>query len=128
MYKRQLQGQVGELPAALPSVLLDPAPGVHRSRLPGRQAAGGRIRDRIAHPDRLLLHPFPGHPAASRHLRAHEAAAGVDFRIGVGEARGRRNGAGRRGLGTGTVAYTHLRAHETVLDLVGRLRREKKKI
>ena len=29
--------------------------------------------------------------------------------------------------GTGTVSYTHLRAHETVLDLVCRLLLEKKK-
>ena len=31
-------------------------------------------------------------------------------------------------LGTGSVSYTHLRAHETVLDLVCRLLLEKKKI
>ena len=30
-------------------------------------------------------------------------------------------------LGTGSVSYTHLRAHETVLDLVCRLLLEKKK-
>ena len=32
-----------------------------------------------------------------------------------------------RSLSTGTVSYTHLRAHETVLDLVCRLLLEKKK-
>ena len=33
----------------------------------------------------------------------------------------------RMGLGSGAVSYTHLRAHETVLDLVCRLLLEKKK-
>ena len=33
----------------------------------------------------------------------------------------------RRGRGAGPVSYTHLRAHETVLDLVCRLLLEKKK-
>ena len=33
----------------------------------------------------------------------------------------------RGGRGIGTVSYTHLRAHETVLDLVCRLLLEKKK-
>src|SRR5665811_161644 len=34
---------------------------------------------------------------------------------------------GRLRAGTGAVSYTHLRAHETVLDLVCRLLLEKKK-
>ena len=33
-----------------------------------------------------------------------------------------------RATGNGTVSYTHLRAHETVLDLVCRLLLEKKKL
>ena len=36
-------------------------------------------------------------------------------------------GVGVRVRGTGAVSYTHLRAHETVLDLVCRLLLEKKK-
>ena len=38
-----------------------------------------------------------------------------------------RQAQGHVGVGAGTVSYTHLRAHETVLDLVCRLLLEKKK-
>ena len=41
--------------------------------------------------------------------------------------RGRRHRAAGRLLPAGAVSYTHLRAHETVLDLVCRLLLEKKK-
>ena len=66
-------------------------------------------------------------------LRRHGAGLGV--RCGfmrVGSARVFDGGAGRaRGVstarGAGPVSYTHLRAHETVLDLVCRLLLEKKK-
>ena len=40
--------------------------------------------------------------------------------------RRRRRGGGARDLGGGAVSYTHLRAHETVLDIVCRLLLEKK--
>ena len=39
---------------------------------------------------------------------------------------GKKTEGGTLALGTGPVSYTHLRAHETVLDLVCRLLLEKK--
>ena len=61
--------------------------------------------------------------------RADAEAVGVDVSVGVGvlvcvdvdEAV-------RVGVDVAAVSYTHLRAHETVLDLVCRLLLEKKKI
>ena len=48
---------------------------------------------------------------------------------GIGQRAGavRERGAEHEILGRGAVSYTHLRAHETVLDLVCRLLLEKKK-
>ena len=43
------------------------------------------------------------------------------------DADGNQQGESHRGPGHGAVSYTHLRAHETVLDLVCRLLLEKKK-
>ena len=58
---------------------------------------------------------------------------GVGRRVDVDQARrrpsqfdGRHGGHGRVGHGDDPVSYTHLRAHETVLDLVCRLLLEKK--
>ena len=62
------------------------------------------IRDRNGPAD-------PGRPAAGVGVRA---AAGADAIGG--------------GLRSGPVSYTHLRAHETVLDIVCRLLLEKKDI
>ena len=69
-------------------------------------------------------------------MRAHAVRSGcVGERTGVEEQRAR-NGPWGRGpvscdivvaAGPGPVSYTHLRAHETVLDLVCRLLLEKKK-
>ena len=72
-----------------------------------------------------------------RQVQAHGAHHGCVGEAGVDDAaahavvhgflhdRGR--GALQPRLGAGTVSYTHLRAHETVLDLVCRLLLEKKK-
>ena len=53
------------------------------------------------------------------HALAQAVGRGVDR---VGDRRGRRDG-----IDLDAVSYTHLRAHETVLDLVCRLLLEKKK-
>ena len=58
-------------------------------------------------------------------LEVAVAARQVPF-VGVPDALGRPE-AGEDLLGGGAVSYTHLRAHETVLDLVCRLLLEKKK-
>ena len=60
-----------------------------RARLSRLEAAGRRLCDRGAHPDRLLLHPLPRADAAARPLRDAAAAAGFDLRGGAA-ARGRR--------------------------------------
>ena len=52
---RHLEGALGALPAAVPAVLLDLRGRLRRARLARRQAAGGRLRHRLAHPHRLLL-------------------------------------------------------------------------
>ena len=63
---RHLAGALGELPAALPPVLLDVRRGLRRARLARLQARRRRLRDRGAHPDALLLRALPHHPAAAR--------------------------------------------------------------
>ena len=66
----------------------------------------GDIRNKVAHRDRVmsLTAPFTGQPAE---------LLKTEWRYG--------------GLSFTAVSYTHLRAHETVLDLVCRLLLEKKK-
>src|SRR5262249_51195889 len=79
---RQLEGEVGDLPAALSAVLLDLRCGLHRAWLPGRAAAGRNLRRRGPHPDRVVLHSFPDHPAVDRPAR--NAAAGPQLHLGGG--------------------------------------------
>ena len=61
----------------------------------GSQAGRRRLRDRGAHPHRLLLHPLPDHPAAARPDRDAEAAAELDLGSGAEEGEGRRGRAAR---------------------------------
>ena len=49
-----------------------------------RKPAGRRLRDRRAHPHRLLLRPLPHHPAAARLGREDQAAAELDLGSDVG--------------------------------------------
>ena len=59
--------------------------------------------------------PNQVHPRRTRPARQRAGAVGDDL------------GPAGEGGGVGPVSYTHLRAHETVLDLVCRLLLEKKK-
>ena len=59
--------------------------GLPRARLARLEAGRRRLRDRRAHPDRLLLRPLPHHPAAARLDRDAEAAAELDLRGGAEE-------------------------------------------
>ena len=78
---RHVPGALVQLPADLPPVLL-----AVRRRVCvllgwlGRQAAGGRLRHRVADLHGLLLRPLPGRDAAPRPVRDAEAAAGLDPR------------------------------------------------
>ena len=47
----------------------------------GSQAAGRRLRDRLAHPDVLVLRPLHHHPAGARLGREDQAAAELDLRV-----------------------------------------------
>src|SRR5664280_1929937 len=79
--------------------------------------------------------PRERHSARLQPLRLLHSARGrtpervADGRVaGAGHSSGPRHHAcSERGESPGTVSYTHLRAHETVLDLVCRLLLEKKK-
>ena len=79
---RHLEGALGRLSAALQAVLLDLRGGLRPARLARRQAGGRRLCDRRPHRDRLLLLAFPHHPAAARPVRAADADAQLDRRIG----------------------------------------------
>ena len=71
----------------------------------------------------------PGHPGAGGAARRRERRGDRGQLVAGRDRRGRRRDLHRRvGLdGPGAVSYTHLRAHETGLDLVCRLSLEKKK-
>src|SRR5665811_1443473 len=65
-----------------------------------------------------------------RRIAVHDVVVAVRVVRSTPRGRGVREGRIAIGvwfLGHGTVSYTHLRAHETVLDLVCRLLLEKKK-
>src|SRR5271156_6416415 len=62
---RHLAGALGDLPAAVPAVLLDLRHRVHRPRLAGIEARRGRLRDRIAGADRVVLPPLHRGAAAA---------------------------------------------------------------
>ena len=100
---RYVARPLGELPAAVPAVPYRFLPGRDRARLSRFAAAGRRLRDRRAHPYGLLFHLPAHHPAAARPVRDDQAAAELDFGIGVARrpARGRVGAAafGREGLG-----------------------------
>ena len=95
---RHLAREVGDLPAALQAVLLGVRAGVPRARLSRLAAGGRRLRDRGAHPHRLLLHPLPDHLPAARPDRDAEAAAEFDLGVGAEEGQGRRGRAARARL------------------------------
>ena len=89
---RYVAGALGDLPADLPPVLLDLRARLHRPRLSRLAAAGRRLRDRRAHPHRLLLPALPDHPAGRRPDRAAEAAADQHHRSGARQDRGAARG------------------------------------
>ena len=70
--------------------------------------------------------------SAASDVYKRQAACRIAARVDVGDRRAlrallvERDRAPLRGLQAGPVSYTHLRAHETVLDLVCRLLLEKK--
>ena len=82
---RHLAGEVGVVSPALPAVLLGVRAGVPRARLARLEAGRRRLRDRGAHPHRLLLHPLPHHLAAARPDRDAAAAAELDLGSGAEE-------------------------------------------
>ncbi len=87
---RHLAGEVGDLSPALQAVLLGVRAGVPRARLARLEAGRRRLRDRGAHPHRLLLHPLPDHLPAARPDRDAEAAAEFDLGSRAEEGEGRR--------------------------------------
>ena len=89
---RYLARALGELPAALPAIPDRLLPGGDRARLSRFAAARRRLRDRGAHPHRILFRLPAHHPAAARFVRNDQAAAELD--LGSCAA-----GLGREGLG-----------------------------
>ena len=63
---RHLEGAIGQVPAALPPVLLAVRDRLHRSRLARLEAGGRLLRAVLAHLHGLLLRLLPDHPADPR--------------------------------------------------------------
>src|SRR5271167_3083377 len=81
---RHLTRTLGELSPALPAVPDRLLPRCGRARLSRLAAAGGWLRDRSAHPHRLLLRVPADHPAVAWAVRDDEAAPELDLGIGTG--------------------------------------------
>ena len=98
---RQLEGEIGDLPAALSAILLDFRRGLHRPRLSGGAAARGNLRHCGPHLDRMVLRSFPHHPAAGGPAR--DAAPAPELDLG---GRSQEEGGGnRRNAGTRSGAW-----------------------
>jgi hypothetical protein len=74
---RHLEGALGALPAALQAVLLDVRGWSASGSAISAPSRRGRLRDRGADPDLLLLPALPRHPAAARPAKAR--AHGPDY-------------------------------------------------
>src|SRR6476620_4015863 len=72
---RHLESALRQLPAALPSLLLDLRTRVRCTRIFGLEATGGLVRHVLADFHLLLFLPFPGDPAGHRSARDAETAA-----------------------------------------------------
>src|SRR3546814_6716903 len=79
---RPLAGAQRPVPSGLQDLLLDPGGRRGGADLSRRQAGRGLVRGRVALRHRLLLHPFPGDPAAALDLRDPPAAAEIAQRAG----------------------------------------------
>src|SRR5271168_3944593 len=84
---RYVAGALGELPAALSAVPDRLLPGGDRAWLSRLAATRRRLRDRGAHPHRLLLRVPAHHPAAAWTVRNNEAVAHLDLGIGAASRR-----------------------------------------
>src|SRR5665811_1808000 len=87
----------------------DVVPGTHHESAVDRDRAHRRMREYIAHRDREFQFVRDGHevlPVRAQTMQPDDAV--LRLLAGLQDYRGR------------TVSYTHLRAHETVLDLVCR--------
>ena len=81
----------------------------------------------IRRPPRSTLDRSSAASDVYKRQRFHRAGADAVAADALGDEVGRDRTRQQRDRGLGPVSYTHLRAHETVLDLVCRLLLEKKK-